>query len=133
MKLPSVYEPGRYEADIYKLWEQGRVFNANPLSPKEHFSISMPPPNETGTLHVGHALFLTLQDILARRARQQGKDVLWLPGTDHAAIATNAVMERTLAKEGTNKHDVGRDEFLRRTVEFVGGSRDTINTQIRAM
>ncbi|HYH36098.1 MAG TPA: class I tRNA ligase family protein, partial [Candidatus Saccharimonadales bacterium] len=79
MKLPKVYEAGKYEDDIYALWEKSRVFEADPDSRKEHFSISMPPPNETGTLHIGHALFVTLQDILARHARQQGKDVLWLP------------------------------------------------------
>jgi valyl-tRNA synthetase len=133
MKLPSVYEPGRYEADIYKLWEQSRVFTANPHSSKEHFSISMPPPNETGTLHVGHALFLTLQDILARHARQAGKDVLWLPGTDHAALATNAIIEKRLAEQGTDKHKVGREAFVEEVKIFVGDSRNTINSQIRAM
>jgi valyl-tRNA synthetase len=133
MKLPKVYEASQYEGDIYALWEKSQLFMANPDSRQEHFSISMPPPNETGTLHIGHALFLTLQDILARHARQRGKDVLWLPGTDHAALATNAIMERTLAEEGTDKHQVGREEFLRRTVEFVGNSRDTINQQIRAI
>ena len=133
MKLPSAYEPGKYEADIYSLWEQGRVFTANAHSPKEHFSISMPPPNETGTLHVGHALFITLQDILARHARQQNKDVLWLPGTDHAALATNAIIEKQLAEQGTDKHQIGREEFLKRTKAFVGDSRNTINSQIRAM
>lgn len=133
MKLPKVYEPGKYESDIYALWEKSRVFVADPDSKKERFSISMPPPNETGTLHLGHALFVTLQDILCRHARQQGKDVLWLPGTDHAAIATNAVIEKQLAEEGTNKHEIGRVAFLERTKEFVGNSRDTINNQIRAM
>src|SRR5437868_11963515 len=133
MKLPSVYEPNRYEQDIYSLWEKGRVFSANPHSAKEHFSISMPPPNETGTLHVGHALFLTLQDILARHARQQGKDVLWLPGTDHAALATNAIVENQLAEQGTDKHQLGREEFLKTVRKFVGDSRDTITSQIRAM
>ncbi|MGH7156836.1 MAG: class I tRNA ligase family protein, partial [Candidatus Saccharimonadales bacterium] len=133
MKLPSVYEPGKYEADIYKLWEQSRAFIANPHSSKEHFSISMPPPNETGTLHVGHALFLTLQDILARYARQQGKDVLWLPGTDHAALATNAIIEKRLAEQGTSKHQIGREAFITEVKGFVGESRNTINSQIRAM
>ncbi|HVS79335.1 MAG TPA: class I tRNA ligase family protein, partial [Candidatus Saccharimonadales bacterium] len=133
MSLPKVYEPGKYESDTYKLWEKSRAFIANPRSSKEHFSISMPPPNETGTLHVGHALFLTLQDILARYARQTDKDVLWLPGTDHAALATNAIIEKHLAEQGTDKHQVGREEFLKRTREFVGDSRNTINSQIRAM
>ncbi len=133
MKLPKVYEASQYESDIYALWEKSQVFKANPESKKEHYSISMPPPNETGTLHIGHALFLTLQDILARHARQQGKDVLWLPGTDHAALPVNAIIEKQLAEEGTSKHDIGREEFMRRTREFVGNSRDSINTQIRAM
>jgi valyl-tRNA synthetase len=133
MKLAKIYEATNYEADIYALWEKHCSFVANPDSPKEHFSISMPPPNETGTLHIGHALFITLQDILARRARQEGKDVLWLPGTDHAALSVNALIEKQLSEEGTNKHEIGREEFLKRTKEFVGSSRDTINTQIRAM
>lgn len=133
MKLPSVYEPGKYESETYTLWEKSRVFIANPNSDKPHFSISMPPPNETGTLHVGHALFLTLQDILARRARQEGKDVLWLPGTDHAALATNAIIEKQLTEQGTNKHELGREAFIEKVMEFVGDSRNTINTQIRAM
>jgi valyl-tRNA synthetase len=133
MKLPKVYEAADYESDIYALWEKQRSFVADPTSSKEHFSISMPPPNETGTLHIGHALFITLQDILARAARQQGKDVLWLPGTDHAALPVNALIEKQLSEEGTNKHAIGREAFLQRTKEFVGSSRDTINMQIRAM
>ena len=133
MKLPKVYEPGLYEKDIYALWEKGRVFVADPQSKKEHFSISMPPPNETGTLSIGHALFLTLQDIMARHARQQGKDVLWLPGTDHAALAVNAIIENKLVEEGTDKHQIGREAFLERTREFVGNSRDTMLTQMRAI
>src|ERR1044072_834445 len=126
MKLPKVYEAGEYESDIYALWEKSGVFTADPTSKKEHYSISMPPPNETGTLHIGHALFVTLQDILARHARQQGKDVLWLPGTDHAALPVNAIIERELAREGTNKHAIGREEFLKRTRDYVGQSRETI-------
>jgi valyl-tRNA synthetase len=133
MKLPKVYNSSEYESDIDALWEKSGVFKADPASAKEHFSIAMPPPNETGTLHIGHALFLTLQDILSRHARQQGKDVLWLPGTDHAALPVNAIIEKQLAEEGTNKHEIGRDEFLKRTREFVGNSRDTINNQVRAM
>lgn len=133
MKLPKVYEPAAYEADIYALWEKSGVFVADPASKKEHYSISMPPPNETGTLSLGHALFLTLQDIMARHARQQGKDVLWLPGTDHAALAVNAIIEKKLTEEGTDKHAVGREEFLRRTREFVGNSRSTMLGQMRAM
>lgn len=133
MGLPKAYEAGKYESNIYKLWEKSRVFVADPTSTKPHFSMAMPPPNETGTLHVGHALFLTLQDIIARHERQKGKDVLWLPGTDHAALATNAIIEKKLAEQGTDKHQIGREEFIKQVKEFVGDSRDTINTQIRTM
>ncbi|QQS18990.1 valine--tRNA ligase [Candidatus Saccharibacteria bacterium] len=133
MQLSKVYEPSEYESDIYALWEQSGVFAADPESHKERFSISMPPPNETGTLSLGHALFLTLQDIMARYQRQQGKDVLWLPGTDHAALAVNAIMEKKLSNEGTTKHHIGRDAFLERTREFVGESRGTMLGQMRAM
>lgn len=133
MKLPKVYEPGEYEGDIYALWEKSGAFVADPTSDKEHFSISMPPPNETGTLSLGHSLFLTLQDIMARHARQQGKDVLWLPGTDHAALAVNAIIEKKLTDLGTDKHTIGRNAFLEMTKVFVGGSRDTMIGQMRAM
>lgn len=133
MKLPKTYEASLYETDIYALWEKSGVFIADPHSSKEHFSISMPPPNETGTLTIGHALFLTLQDIMCRHARQQGKDVLWLPGTDHAALAVNAIIEAQLTAEGTNKHQVGREVFLERTKQFVANSRNTMLSQMRAM
>jgi len=133
MQLPKTYEPGDYEADIYALWEQSGAFTADPTSDKERFSIAMPPPNETGTLSLGHSLFLTLQDIMARYNRLQGKDVLWLPGTDHAALAVNAIIEKKLAEEGTTKHEIGRDAFLDRTREFVGQSRGTMLGQMRAM
>ena len=133
MKLPKIYEPDQYESDIYALWEKSEAFVAHPQSDKPRFSISMPPPNETGTLSLGHALFLTLQDISSRYNRQKDKDVLWLPGTDHAALPVNAIIEKKLADEGTNKHEVGREEFLRRTQEFVGNSRDTMLGQMRAM
>lgn len=133
MKLPKVYEADKYESDIYALWEKSRVFVADPTSDKEHFSISMPPPNETGTLSIGHSLFLTLQDIMARHARQKGKDVLWLPGTDHAAMAVNAIIEKKLADKGSSKHEVGREAFLEETRKFVAGSRDTMIGQMRAM
>ena len=133
MSLPKIYEPGQYESDIYALWERSGVFTADPTSHKQHFSISMPPPNETGTLSLGHALFITLQDIMARHARASGKDVLWLPGTDHAALAVNAIIEKKLSEEGTDKHQLGREAFLERTRSFVGDSRSTMLGQMRAM
>ena len=133
MGLPKAYEASKYEKDIYNLWEKSRVFVADPTSSKPHFSIAMPPPNETSTLHLGGALFLTLQDIIVRHERQKGKDVLWLPGTDHAAIATNAVVERQLAEQGTSKHDIGREEFIKRVKDFAGSNRGTMLKQMRAM
>ena len=133
MEVPKIYKPDQYETDIYTLWSQSGVFTADPSSDKEKFSIAMPPPNETGTLSLGHALFLTLQDIMARYHRMQGKDVLWLPGTDHAALAVNAIIEKQLAEEGTSKHAIGREAFLERTRQFVEQSRGTMLSQMRAM
>ena len=133
MEVPKIYKPDQYETDIYTLWSQSGVFTADPSSDKEKFSIAMPPPNETGTLSLGHALFLTLQDIMARYHRMQGKDVLWLPGTDHAALAVNAIIEKQLAEEGTSKHVIGREAFLERTRQFVEQSRGTMLSQMRAM
>lgn len=133
MKLPKLYEPSQYETDIYAMWEKAGVFEAQPDKEADRFSISMPPPNATGHLHVGHALGIALQDTMVRYNRMQGKDVLWLPGTDHAALATNAIMEKRLADEGTNKHEIGREAFVDRLKEFIEGSRGTIRGQIRAM
>ena len=133
MSLEKAYQPGDYETDIYSLWESRGVFKADPDSGKKPFTISMPPPNETGTLSLGHALFLTLQDVMARHHRQLGEDVLWLPGTDHAALAVNAIIEKKLAEEGTDKYEIGREAFLQKTREFVGSSRETMLVQMRAM
>ncbi len=133
MKLGKIYTPQEFESDIYALWEAAGCFKADADSKKEHFSIAMPPPNETGTLSIGHALFITLQDLMARHARQSGKDVLWLPGTDHAALPVNAIIEKQLADEGTDKHSIGREAFLEKTKEFVAGSRGTMISQMRAM
>jgi valyl-tRNA synthetase len=132
MKLPKAYEPQNYETDIYALWEKSGAFFADPTSKKERFSIAMPPPNETGTLSLGHCMY-TIQDIMVRHARQMGKDALWLPGTDHAALAVNAIIEKKLSDEGTNKHAIGREVFLAKTKEFAEGSRGTMLGQMRAM
>ncbi len=133
MDLDKTYQANLYEKDIYNLWLKNNAFKADPMSNKEHYSISMPPPNETGTLHIGHALFLTLQDILIRYHKLRGYDTLWLPGTDHAAIATNAVIEKKLTEQGINKHQIGREKFIQITKEFVGNSRETIIKQTKAM
>ncbi len=131
MKLPKTYIAKDYEADIYKMWEDSDAFV--PTDKGEPFSIVLPPPNATGKLHTGHAAMLAIEDTIVRHQRMIGKSTLWIPGTDHAAIATNAVMERRLAEEGKTKHDIGRKNFLQRLAQFVEGSQDDIRNQIRAM
>lgn len=131
--LDKAYDPKACEDRIYKMWEDEGAFTADAKSKKEPFTISMPPPNATGQLHLGHAVMLAIQDIFIRFARMQGKEALWVPGTDHAALAVNALIEKQLAKEKTNKHKIGREEFLRRTKEFVETSKGTIRGQVRKM
>ena len=114
-ELPKVYEPQQVESRIYEMWMQGDCFNGDPDPKKKPFSISMPPPNVTGQLHMGHALDCTLQDILTRFKRMQGYATLWLPGVDHAGIATQIKVEEELrVKEGLTRYDLGRDKFLQR-------------------
>jgi valyl-tRNA synthetase len=111
--LPTQYRPAEVEGPLYERWENAGYFRAAAASGKEPFCIVIPPPNVTGVLHLGHALEQTMMDALARRERMRGKDVLWLPGTDHAAIATEALVERDLAeREGKSKREYTRDEFL---------------------
>jgi valyl-tRNA synthetase len=111
--LPTQYRPAEVEGPLYERWESAGYFRADAASGKEPFCIVIPPPNVTGVLHLGHALEQTMMDALARRERMRGKDVLWLPGTDHAAIATEALVERDLAeREGKSKREYSRDEFL---------------------
>src|SRR6267143_1149650 len=114
MDLDKAFAPATIEARWYAHWLKLGVFTARPDSPRPAFSMVIPPPNVTGRLHMGHALNNTLQDILARWRRMRGDDVLWLPGTDHAGIATQMVVERQLAKEGTSREALGREEFVRR-------------------
>jgi valyl-tRNA synthetase len=113
-EIPKAYEPQAVEEKWYDFWLKHDCFAANPASAKPAYSIVIPPPNVTGMLHMGHVLNNTIQDILARKARMDGKEVLWLPGTDHAGIATQAVVEKTLRKQGVMKHrdDLGREKFL---------------------
>ena len=113
-EIPKAYEPQAVEEKWYDFWLKQKCFVANPASAKPAYSIVIPPPNVTGMLHMGHVLNNTIQDILARKARMDGKEVLWLPGTDHAGIATQAVVEKTLRKQGVMKHrdDLGREKFL---------------------
>ncbi|MBA4357586.1 MAG: valine--tRNA ligase, partial [Desulfovibrio sp.] len=135
--LPKGYEPADVEARWAKHWEDSKTFTPDPAEvlsgEKQPYSIVIPPPNVTGALHMGHALNLTLQDILCRFMRQQGKSVLWVPGTDHAGIATQNVVERQLKKEGKKRDDLGRDKFIERVWEWKKEYGDRILNQIRRM
>ncbi|MDD2401359.1 MAG: valine--tRNA ligase [Clostridia bacterium] len=131
-KLSTVYEPNSVEEKWYKIWEEKGYFHSKNKG-KEAFSIVMPPPNVTGSLHLGHALDNTLQDILTRWHRMQGHDVLWVPGTDHAGIATQAKVEEQLAKEGISKHDIGREKFLERVWDWKHQYGNRITKQLRKL
>ena len=118
-ELPKVYEPQQVEGRIYRMWMDHDCFKATPDPDKKPFSIVMPPPNVTGQLHMGHAMDATLQDILTRFKRMQGYEALWLPGTDHAGIATQIKVEKELrTKEGLTRYDLGREKFLQRVWEW---------------
>ncbi|MFA4890797.1 MAG: valine--tRNA ligase [Candidatus Gracilibacteria bacterium] len=131
--LPKAYEAGKHENKIYKKWEDSGLFTPKIDKKKRPFVISMPPPNATGQLHLGHAMMLALEDIMIRFHRMNGDPSLWLPGTDHAAIATQNKVEQLLAKKGISRHDLGREKFLHEVREYVADSRDTIRNQIRKM
>ncbi|MGE7981063.1 valine--tRNA ligase [Solibacillus sp. NPDC093137] len=116
--MPTKYDPQQTEAGRYEWWLKGKFFEADPTSDKEPYSIVIPPPNVTGKLHLGHAWDTTLQDILIRMKRMQGFDALWLPGMDHAGIATQAKVEEKLRGEGISRYDLGREKFLEKTWEW---------------
>ena len=131
--LEKNYNPKDFEEKIYEKWENDGDFKPDMRSKKEAFSIVIPPPNVTGVLHMGHALDDTLQDILIRYNRMLGKKVLWQPGTDHAGIATQMVVERNLAKEGITRHDLGREKFIEKVWEWRKQSGGTICRQLRRL
>ena len=132
VELEKAYNPKDFEQRIYCKWKEAGEFRPR-KSGKEHFSIVMPPPNVTGILHMGHALNNTLQDIIVRYQRMQGKPVLWVPGTDHAGIATQNVVERPLQKEGLRRQDLGRAKFLERTWQVKEKHHDIIKAQLEQM
>ncbi|HEX5671627.1 MAG TPA: class I tRNA ligase family protein, partial [Acidimicrobiia bacterium] len=118
--LPTQFDPAAVEGLLYQKWVDAGYFTPSPEPPEgaEPFVIVLPPPNVTGSLHIGHALNHSAQDVAVRRRRMQKFDTLWLPGMDHAGIATQNVVERELAKEGLSRHDLGREEFVRRVWEW---------------
>jgi len=127
--IPTAYDQSK-ETEIYQAWEESGFFNPD-KSEGEPFTLIMPPPNATGTLHIGHAFETSIQDTIVRYKRMQGFKTLWLPGTDHAAIATNTKVEKMLIKEGQNRHDLGRPAFVKKVEDFVEESRGTIQKQLR--
>ena len=131
--LPTVYNAQETEEKIYKFWEEGEYFKADAHSKKPPYSIVIPPPNVTGVLHMGHALDGTLQDILTRYHRMSGYEALWIPGTDHAGIATQAVVEKQLRKENLTRHDLGREKFLERTWEWANEHKSAILNQFKRL
>ncbi|MCR4322827.1 MAG: valine--tRNA ligase [Candidatus Azambacteria bacterium] len=135
-KFNSAYDPKKVEHAIYTRWEESGFFNPDNL-PERHvepYSIMLPPPNVTGTLHMGHAAMLAIEDVLIRFERMRGKRTLWLPGTDHASIATQSKVEEILSKkENTTRHVLGRDAFLDQVTAFARESHDTIVSQVKKM
>ncbi|HSE93061.1 MAG TPA: valine--tRNA ligase [Methylomirabilota bacterium] len=127
------YEPSAVEARWYPEWERRGFFHADPASPKKPYSIVIPPPNVTGSLHMGHALDNTLQDVLIRMKRMDGFEALWVPGTDHAGIATQYVVERQLVAEGTTRDDLGRAAFLERVWRWKEASGGAIIRQLKRL
>lgn len=131
--LSTTYNAAEIENKIYKFWEDGGFFKADAKSKKPPYSIVIPPPNVTGVLHMGHALDGTLQDILTRYHRMAGYEALWLPGCDHAGIATQNVVEKELAKVGKNRQELGREEFLKTTWEWANSHRSKILGQFKKL
>jgi valyl-tRNA synthetase len=140
-QLLRAYNSNEHEAEIYTTWEKSGLFNPDKCieagftkPDAKAFTIMMPPPNVTGVLHMGHAMMLTLEDVMIRFKRMQGYKTLWLPGTDHAAIATQSKVEKEISKkEGKSRHDLGREELLNRVRAFAQESHDTIVSQVRVM
>ena len=133
IEMPKTYDPASVEHTLYETWEKNGYFHAAPNPEKKPFTIVIPPPNITGKLHMGHALDNTLQDTIIRYKRMCGYETLWLPGTDHASIATEVKIVEALAKEGKTKKDIGREAFLKRAWEWRAEYGGTIVKQLRKM
>jgi valyl-tRNA synthetase len=139
-ELPKTYDPAAIEAGIYQTWLNEKCFHVEPNHPGEPYAIVIPPPNVTGALHLGHAINNTLQDILTRKARMEGKAALWMPGLDHAGIATQAVVEKTIKeKEGKDRYSLAetpeksREELVRRIWEWKQQYGDRIISQLKRL
>ena len=131
--LPPQYDPQATEAKWQKYWEDNQTFKADPEKGGEPYCVVIPPPNVTGSLHMGHAFEETLIDVLVRYHRMTGRNTLWLPGTDHASIAVQTILEKQLKAEGKTRHDLGREKFLERAWEWKAESGNTITNQLRSL
>jgi valyl-tRNA synthetase len=131
--LPTRYEPSRIEDSMFTLWQDKDLFHAEGRADLPHYSVVIPPPNITGVLHMGHALNNTIQDILVRWKRLKGFETLWLPGTDHAGIATQNVVEKYLAKDGVKRHDLGREKFTEKVWQWKEEYGSTIINQLKRL
>ena len=131
--IPKTYEPQNFEKEIYAAWERDKHFHTTAEAEGEPYCIVIPPPNVTGQLHMGHALDETLQDILIRYHRMKGNNTLWMPGTDHAGIATQAKVEESLRAEGTNRYELGREKFLERVWQWKEKFGNRISYQLRTL
>lgn len=131
--MENSYQPENFEKEIYETWKSNGYFAAEVDKSKKKFSMVMPPPNVTGQLHVGHALNNTIQDIIIRFKRMQGYSALWLPGTDHAAIATEAKVVEKLSKQGLTKQELGREQFLKMGWDWYNEFGDRICKQLEAL
>jgi valyl-tRNA synthetase len=132
-ELPKAYDPAAVEPGLYEDWVSAGLFHADPDDDGEPFAIVIPPPNVTGSLHIGHALTNSIEDAMIRRARMQGKNAVWIPGMDHAGIATQNVVEKHLASEGLTRHDLGRDAFVQRVWEWKEEYGGRILVQLRRL
>ena len=134
-ELSKAYEPADVEPKWYQFWLEQGVFRASldPADTREPYTIALPPPNVTGSLHMGHALGDTLEDVLIRHKRMQGRNTLWQPGIDHAGIATQLVVERQLAREGKSRHDLGRAKFIERVWAWKAESGGRIAEQMKVL
>ena len=131
MELPKTYNPNNVEEKWYDLWQTNKIFS--PDEREDTYTIMIPPPNVTGILHLGHVLNNTIQDILIRKAKMEGKNTLWVPGTDHASIATETKVTSKLKKNGINKKDIGRDEFLKHAWEWTDEYGGIIIKQLKRL
>src|SRR5690606_23143137 len=133
-EMPKAYDFATTEQRLYQWWEENGWFKPEIAGPDaEPYVIAIPPPNVTGALHQGHALFVALEDLMIRHARMKGKAALWIPGTDHAGIATQLQVEKMLRDEGTSRQEIGREEFLRRTWQWKEQYGGRITQQLRRL